>query len=45
MTPTLVGIGIGAAAALAVSRVLSRLVFEVSPSDPLTLVVVVRCWR
>ena len=40
MTPTLIGIAAGVVAALAASRVLSRLVFGVSASDPLTLVVV-----
>jgi putative ABC transport system permease protein len=40
MTPTLIGISVGAATALAVSRVLARLVFGVSASDPLTLTTV-----
>src|SRR5258708_24204263 len=38
MTPTLVGIAIGTLAALASARLLARLVFGVSASDPLTLV-------
>jgi putative ABC transport system permease protein len=40
MTPTLVGIGAGAAAAVAAGRLMEKLVFGVSASDPLTLVVV-----
>ncbi len=40
MTPTLIGIGAGAAAAVAAGRVMENLVFGVSASDPLTLVVV-----
>jgi putative ABC transport system permease protein len=40
MTPTLVGIAIGTLAALASARLLAKLVFGVSASDPLTLVVV-----
>jgi predicted permease len=40
MTPALVGIGAGAVAALAAGKLLERLVFGVSASDPLTLVVV-----
>ena len=34
---SLIGVGIGLAGAVALSRVLGRLVFEVSPSDPVTL--------
>jgi len=37
MTPTLVGIGAGAAAALASAKLLQKLVFGVSASDPLML--------
>jgi len=40
MTPTLVGIGAGAVAALAAARLLEKLVFGVSASDPLTLMAV-----
>jgi putative ABC transport system permease protein len=38
MTPTLVGMAIGAAGALALGRVLSTLIYGVQPSDPLTFV-------
>jgi putative ABC transport system permease protein len=40
MTPTLIGIAGGAVAALASARVLEKLVFGVSASDPLTLAAV-----
>ena len=40
MTPTSIGIVIGVVAALASSRLLQKLVFGVSPSDPLTLAAV-----
>jgi predicted lysophospholipase L1 biosynthesis ABC-type transport system permease subunit len=40
MTPTLIGIGAGAVATLGAGRVMEKLVFGVSASDPLTLVVV-----
>ncbi|MGH9140093.1 MAG: ABC transporter permease [Vicinamibacterales bacterium] len=40
MTPTLVGIGVGAVAALGAGRLMTKLVFEVSASDPLTLAIV-----
>jgi hypothetical protein len=40
LTPTLVGIAAGAAAALAAGRVLETVVFGVSPTDPLTLAAV-----
>jgi putative ABC transport system permease protein len=40
MTPAIIGIAIGAVAALGSARILERLVFGVSASDPLTLVVV-----
>jgi len=40
MTPTLIGIAVGAAAAIAAGRLMEKLVFGVSASDPLTLVVV-----
>jgi putative ABC transport system permease protein len=40
MTPTLVGIGAGAVAALGSAQILERMVFGVSASDPLTLAVV-----
>ena len=37
MTPTLIGIAVGTVAALGSARILERLVFGVSASDPLTL--------
>jgi putative ABC transport system permease protein len=40
MTPTLIGLAVGAIAALASARLMKTLVFGVSASDPLTLVVV-----
>ena len=40
MTPTLAGIGAGAIAALGAGRLLEKLVFGVSPTDPVTLAVV-----
>jgi putative ABC transport system permease protein len=40
MSPALVGVAVGAVAALASAKVLERLVFGVSASDPLTLVAV-----
>jgi ABC-type antimicrobial peptide transport system permease subunit len=40
MTPALIGIGAGAVAALAAGRLLEKLVFGVSASDPLTLAAV-----
>jgi putative ABC transport system permease protein len=40
MTPALIGIGAGAVAALASARILERLVFGVSASDPLMLAAV-----
>ena len=40
MRPTLVGIVLGLAAAFAVARTLSGLLFDVSPADPLTFVAV-----
>jgi putative ABC transport system permease protein len=40
MTPAIIGIVVGAVAALGSARILERLVFGVSASDPLTLVVV-----
>ena len=40
MKPTLVGIAVGAVAALASARLLEKLVFGVSASDPLTLAAV-----
>ena len=40
MTPTLIGIGAGIAAALASGKLLEKLVFGVSASDPLTLALV-----
>jgi predicted permease len=40
MTPALVGIGAGAVAALAAGRLLEKLVFGVSATDPLTLGIV-----
>ena len=40
MSPALVGIGVGALAALATAKVLERLVFGISAADPLTLAAV-----
>ena len=40
MTPALIGIAAGAVAALASARLLEKLVFGVSASDPLTLAAV-----
>jgi len=40
MTPTVIGVAAGAAAALASGRLLEKMVFGVSASDPLTLVLV-----
>jgi putative ABC transport system permease protein len=40
MTPALIGIAAGAMAALGSARILHKLVFGVSPSDPLTLAAV-----
>jgi putative ABC transport system permease protein len=40
MTPAAVGIAVGAVAALGAGKLLQKLVFGVSPSDPLTLAVV-----
>jgi predicted permease len=40
MTPTIIGIVLGAVGALASARVMQKLVFGVSPSDPLTLAAV-----
>jgi ABC-type antimicrobial peptide transport system permease subunit len=40
MTPTLIGLTIGVAAAVALSRVLTTLVFGVTPRDGTTFVVV-----
>jgi putative ABC transport system permease protein len=40
MTPTAVGIAIGAVAAVASAKLLDKLVFGVSPTDPLTLLAV-----
>ncbi len=40
MKPTLLGVAIGSAGALALGRVLASLVFEVKPTDPLTFVAV-----
>jgi len=40
MTPALIGIAAGAMAALGSARILEKLVFGVSPSDPLTLAAV-----
>jgi putative ABC transport system permease protein len=37
MTPAVIGIVVGAAAALVSARLLERLVFGISASDPLTL--------
>jgi ABC-type antimicrobial peptide transport system permease subunit len=40
MRLAVLGLGLGLAAALALSRVLSGLLFEIEPTDPLTLVAV-----
>ncbi|HEV2487098.1 MAG TPA: FtsX-like permease family protein [Terracidiphilus sp.] len=40
MRPTLLGLAIGAFAALAFSRVMSSLIYQIAPSDPLTFVAV-----
>ena len=51
MTPALIGIAAGALAAFGAARLLEKLVFGVSASDPLTLAVVAgtlassRSWR
>jgi putative ABC transport system permease protein len=39
MTPTLIGIGVGVVAALGAARMIEKLVFGISASDPLTLAV------
>jgi putative ABC transport system permease protein len=41
MRPALLGIGVGAAGALAAARLMTTMVYGVSASDPLTLVTVV----
>ena len=38
MVLTLIGVGVGLAGALAVTRMMKSLLFEVSPTDPLTFV-------
>jgi putative ABC transport system permease protein len=40
MTPALLGLAVGTAGALALGRVLSSLIFEVKPTDPVTFLVV-----
>ena len=40
MTPTLIGIAVGAVGAVAAGRIMERFVFGVSASDPLTLAAV-----
>ena len=40
MTPAVTGVAAGAAASLAVSKLLQKLVFDISPSDPMTLIAV-----
>jgi putative ABC transport system permease protein len=40
MRPTLIGIAVGVVGALGSAKILEKLVFGVSPSDPLTLVIV-----
>jgi putative ABC transport system permease protein len=40
MKPTLLGVAIGTAGALVLGRVLSRLIFEVRPTDPVTFLAV-----
>ncbi|MGA8073513.1 MAG: ABC transporter permease [Candidatus Acidiferrales bacterium] len=40
MKPTLLGVAIGIAGALALSRVVAKLIYGVSPTDPVTLVAV-----
>jgi putative ABC transport system permease protein len=40
LTPTLIGLVVGAAATMALGRVFSSLLFEVRPTDPVTLLAV-----
>jgi putative ABC transport system permease protein len=40
MKPTLIGIALGTAGALALGRLLSTLIYEVQPTDPLTFIAV-----
>jgi putative ABC transport system permease protein len=40
MKPTLLGVAVGTAGALALGRVLSSLIYEVKPTDPITFLVV-----
>jgi len=40
LKPTLLGVAIGAAGALALGRVLSSLIYEVKPADPITFLAV-----
>jgi predicted permease len=40
MKPTLIGLAVGTAGALALGRVLSSLIYEVRPTDPITFLVV-----
>jgi putative ABC transport system permease protein len=40
MKPTLLGVAMGTAGALALGRVLSSLIYEVKPTDPITFLVV-----
>jgi putative ABC transport system permease protein len=40
MKPTLIGLAVGAAGALAMGHVLSSLIYEVRPTDPITFLVV-----
>jgi predicted permease len=44
LAPTLVGIGIGLAASVGMARAMARLLFGVSPTDPLTYAAVSALW-